>query len=64
MEQEKSRWLSKISWGGLVISLVGVGVAVGVIPEDQQEAIVSAVMTIGGALIVVWRQFFTDKLLK
>lgn len=64
MDEVKSRWLSKISWGGVAISLVGLGVAVGIIPEGMQDEVASAVMTVGGALIVIFRQFYTTKKLE
>lgn len=52
---------SKINWAALITSLVGAASALGLIPEENREAILEGVLMAGGPLIMVFRSFFTVK---
>lgn len=50
---------SKINYTALAGIVVGAMSALGVIPEDQSAPLLEAVTIAGGALIVIFRTFFT-----
>lgn len=52
--------VSKINWTALVMALVGIAVAFDLIPEDAEEPIVTATLTVGPVLIGTFRTWFTQ----
>lgn len=52
--------VSKINWTALAMALVGLLAAFGVIPNGSEDAITEAVLVVGGALVMVWRTWFTE----
>jgi|AntRauTorckE5430_2_1112549.scaffolds.fasta_scaffold05949_5 hypothetical protein len=51
--------VSKINWTALVMALIGVGAALGVIPEELKEPVTEAALIIGPMLVATFRTWFT-----
>ena len=52
---------SKINYSGLLIAVLGTASYYDVIPKGAEFHIAEIVMIVGGAAIMVFRTYFTDK---
>jgi len=61
MNKLNSPSVSKINWTALVMAMIGLAVALDMVPPAAEEPLTQITMILGPTLIAIFRTWFTEK---